>query len=270
TRPIYGPAYAHERRLDRATTTRVAGLATNSRYTASEIKRIYGRDATVVTMGVPEALLDRPVPARSGKFILSVGALVATKGHELVLRTAAAAAGHEEVVIVAPRPDRHEEARLQALAGRLRVTLSVRTGISDAELADLYATAHATLYLARREPLGLVSLEAQACGCPVLVADEGGLPETVVDGTTGWRIPRTPDAAAAKLALLDDVATRTGMSAAAREHARRFTWQASGAQIQRLLAELKPRMPEHHRTPRPTTRPTAASRCCTGPTRAGR
>jgi glycosyltransferase involved in cell wall biosynthesis len=157
----------------------------------------------------------------------------------VVLRAAALTAARLPVQIIAPRADRHEEARLRALAEELGVNVEIRVGISDGELADLYASAVATLYLASLEPFGLVALEAQACGCPVIVAAEGGLPETIVDGVTGWKAPRDPATVAAMVDRLDDRRLRERISTAAREHARRYTWEQSAAQVEGLLEGLR-------------------------------
>lgn len=237
TNAPYAPMYARQRQVDRTAAGRAWSLATNSNYTASEIGRVYGRSATVVRMGVADTLLEAASedPCTSGRFLLSVGALIPTKGHDLALRAAANSRGRLPVRVVAPRPDSSEEQRLHALARSLGVKLSVEVGISDGELASRYRTAFATLYLAEREPLGLVSLEAQACGCPVIVAAEGGLPETIVDGVTGWQVPRDPTAAAVSIDRLEEPEVRQRASEAARGHAQGWTWRASAAHIQTLL-----------------------------------
>jgi glycosyltransferase involved in cell wall biosynthesis len=237
TYALYAPLYARERRDDRDTAARAWSLATNSNYTASQIGRVYGRSATVVKMGVANTLIEAASATRRtrGDFLLSVGALVATKGHDLALRAAANSRSRLPLRVIAPRPDPPEEQRLRALARRLGVELSIEVGISDRELASRYTTAFATLYLAEREPLGLVSLEAQACGCPVIVAAEGGLPETIVDGVTGWQVPRDPSAAASAVDRLQEHEVWQRASEAAQAHAREWTWQASAAEIQALL-----------------------------------
>jgi glycosyltransferase involved in cell wall biosynthesis len=236
TKPLYAAIYARGRRLDRANTRRAARIAANSRYAASEIERVYGRSAEVVTMGVPDSL--RVPPAADAGFLLSVGALLPTKGHDLVIQVAAAALERPPVVVVAPRPAYDEEHRLEGLAESAGVDLSIRVGIRDLDLGKLYASAHATLYLAQREPLGLVSLEAQACGSPVIVAAEGGLPETIVEGVTGWQAPRDPQMVAAIVDRLSDRQLRERISREARRHGRGRSWEASAAQIERLLVEL--------------------------------
>ncbi|MDQ6691907.1 MAG: glycosyltransferase, partial [Candidatus Dormibacteraeota bacterium] len=69
-------------------------------------------------------------------------------------------------------------------------------GVSDEDLRDLYASARA-LILPGEEDFGLVPLEAQAAGTPVIAFDGGGARETVVDGMTGIRFrPQTVEALA--------------------------------------------------------------------------
>ena len=127
---------------------------------------------------------------------------------------------------------------MHAIARELGIDLSVKVGVPDLELRDLYREAVATMYLAVAEPLGLVSLEAQACGCPVIVSNEGGLPETLRQGITGWSVPRSPDAAAATLTELEDPGLRARMSEAAAAHGSSFGWDASVRELERLLEAM--------------------------------
>jgi len=140
---------------------------------------------------------------------------------------------------VAPRLHSAEAGRLQALARELGVALEIRVAITDHELARAYAAAQATLYMARAEPLGLVSLEAQAAGSPVIVAAEGGLPETIVPGRTGWAVTRDAAAAAAALDALEQPGVRAAMSQAARAHAGQATWARSARAVEDLLEQLR-------------------------------
>ncbi len=237
TRSLYGPLYAAERRLDRWATLRATRIATNSHHTAEQIRLTYGRPAEVLPMGVPvgfTASFERP------RHLLSVGSLTPDKSHDLVLRAAAAARSRWPVLIVAPRPDPTAEQALAALARSLAIPLTIRTAISDAELVHAYQAAQATLYLARAEPFGLASLEAQACGSPVIVAAEGGLPETIIPGATGWAVPRSPSAAAARLDELDGEDVRVRMTRAAAAHGAGASWQLATGALQRALHAVCP------------------------------
>jgi glycosyltransferase involved in cell wall biosynthesis len=238
TAPLYAALYRRLRHLDRSATIGATQLVTNSRYSAAEIHRVYGRSAEVIRLGVEESLLANSTENVDTGFLLSVGALIQGKGHDLAIRTAALAREKRDVVVVSPRPNPAEERRLFDVAAEVGVALTIRVGIDDEELGGLFRTAHATLYLARREPLGLVSLEAQACGSPVIVAAEGGLPETIVDGVTGWQSAREPRDAAEFLDRLDDSEVREAMSRQARLHGRRWSWRQSALEIETLLRKL--------------------------------
>jgi glycosyltransferase involved in cell wall biosynthesis len=240
TRSIYAALYAWQRQLDVDGVQSAATLITNSNFTARAIAEAYGRTATAIRMGVP----DRFRPAETAwtpTHVLCVGSLIAGKGHDLAIRAVAESGVSRSVVVVAPRADAVEQERLQRLAGANGVHLVVKVGVSDDELLELYRGALCTVYLAASEPLGLVALEAQACGCPVIVSSEGGLPETVIDGETGWVVQRDSRAAAAKLALLGDPEVRSKLRAAAAEHGDRFSWAKSSRDLEATMARVAPR-----------------------------
>lgn len=237
TRPMYGLLYAAERRLDSGAATGATSLVTNSLYTAAQIRAAYGREARIVRCGVPDRILAAagPLPPRH---LLSVGQLIARKGHDLVIAAAARARRRWPVLVISSREDLGERRRLQALAAAASVSLEIRVAASDDELVEAYRTAFATMYLSVREPFGLASLEAQAVGCPVIVSDQGGLPETLLPGRTGWVVPRSAAAAAERVDALEDAGERERLGEAARVWAADWTWRRSGATISGLLAEL--------------------------------
>jgi alpha-maltose-1-phosphate synthase len=123
------------------------------------------------------------------------------------------------------------------------------------ELTALLTAADVFVCPSVYEPLGIVNLEAMACGTAVVGTATGGIPEVVVDGETGWLVPidqvqdgtgtpTDPDRFVADLgralgaAVADrDVARRFG--AAGRERARAvFDWDAIAAQTVEVYASL--------------------------------
>ena len=122
-----------------------------------------------------------------------------------------------------------ERRRLERLAAEAGIADRVRFlgAIAHHRLARYYALADVCVVPSRVETFGLVALEAQAQGTPVVASRAGGLPEVVADGETGRLVdghePR--DYCAAISAILHDGAGREWMGEAARRRAASFSWE---------------------------------------------
>jgi D-inositol-3-phosphate glycosyltransferase len=127
-----------------------------------------------------------------------------------------------------------EPTALVDLARHLGVVDVVRfvPPVSQQELARWYAAATLVCVPSYNESFGLVAVEAQACGTPVVAAAVGGLTTAVDDRVTGLLVdghePRDWADAIARLAA--DRGLRARMSAAAVRHAHRFGWQSTAEQ----------------------------------------
>ena len=95
------------------------------------------------------------------------------------------------------------------------------------ELAPLYRAADVVVVPSHSESFGLVALEAQACGTPVVASDIGGLRAAVNGGGRLVRSRDPRDFAAALLPYLVDARVRAKAADAARRHAARFSWTAT-------------------------------------------
>ncbi|MFP7364771.1 D-inositol-3-phosphate glycosyltransferase [Corynebacterium callunae] len=108
-----------------------------------------------------------------------------------------------------------------------------------AELVSVYRAADIVAVPSFNESFGLVAMEAQASGTPVIAARVGGLPIAVAEGETGLLVDgHDPALWADTLAtLLDDDETRIRMGEDAVEHAQAFSWSATATQLSSLYNE---------------------------------
>ena len=129
---------------------------------------------------------------------------------------------------------------LQKLAARLGVcdVVLFRPPVGQDRLADWYRAASVLVMPSHSESFGLVAVEAQACGTPVIAAEVGGLPVAVRDGVSGALVPgHDPvDYAEALSGFADDPARSTRMGEAAARHARSFGWDAAAASTANVYA----------------------------------
>lgn len=168
----------------------------------------YGADPdriAVVTPGVDLARF-RPLPKRqaqrrigveASRVLLFVGRLERLKGVEVALRAFAMAADrrHPDVRFLVLGEDSQdagesESARLRGIAEELGIASRVefRGSVGHAQLPHYYAAAEACVMPSYSESFGLVGLEAQACGCPVIASDVAGLASVVRDEVTGYLV----------------------------------------------------------------------------------
>lgn len=109
--------------------------------------------------------------------------------------------------------------------------------IDDAALRDIYAGARGFIYPSDYEGFGLPILEAQACGCPAVVANRSSFPE--VGGDAALYAPeQIPESYAALLASLGDDECRAAIVAAGLENAARFSWEQTTAATLALYRRL--------------------------------
>jgi glycosyltransferase involved in cell wall biosynthesis len=168
----------------------------------------------------------RPAPAAAERFALVVSALVPYKRIDLAV--AACRLAGVPLVVAGDGPERPA---LQRLAGT-DVTFLGR--VSDEEVRTLYQRAAVTL-LPGEEDFGIVPVEAQACGTPVVALNRGGAVETVVSGRTGILVDE-PSAPAFAEAITR--AAQTSFDPAAiRAHAERFGRDRFVREISTLIEE---------------------------------
>jgi glycosyltransferase involved in cell wall biosynthesis len=230
------------RRRERRLVQRAHALVANSLYSAEVFHRLFERSSVVAYPGVDGEIFRYARPEHP-KGVLSVGSLDVIKGHDFVIECVSRVPREQRphLTIICPQGTHstREALYLEGMARDRGVTLEIVCGISDEELAARYANAIALLFAARLEPFGLVCVEAMACGCPVLTVEEGGPRETVVDGVTGFVLPRDPDRFAQKLLqLIQDLELGRRLGANGARRAReQFSWKQHASDTAVAIAQ---------------------------------
>jgi len=228
-------------------------LIANTPEEARQLTELYGADPARVQIVNPGADLGvfRPGDKCSARrrlgiapdatVLLFVGRVQPLKGPDIALRAAARLVEADpdlrrtlRIVLVGGPSGRQERAdpdRMRELAALLGISDIVRfePPCPQPELADWYRAATMVLTPSHSESFGLVALEAQACGTPVVAARVGGLRTVVSDGHSGVLVDGHDPAAWAQVIgrLIEAPGQLELLSAGAREHASAFGWSAT-------------------------------------------
>jgi len=231
-------------------------LVANTAAEARQLTDLYGADPARVEVVNPGADLSVFRPGGSlgsaaarralgiapdAVVLLFVGRVQPLKGPDVLLKAAARLLQAEpglrrvlQVVIVGGPSGRQQRAdpdRMRELAAQLGIGDLVRfePPCPQEELACWYRAATVMLAPSHSESFGLVALEAQACGTPVVAASVGGLRTVVRDGESGVLVDgHDPGEWAAVLGQLVQAPARlAALSAGARRHASAFGWSAT-------------------------------------------
>ena len=196
-------------------------------------------------------VLDRYGIDKSRPYVIFVGRITRQKGLPVLLWAASALIPDAQLVLLAGQADTPEQ-----LTEVTELVEGLRTGRNDRARSGviwipemlpkrevIQLLTHATVFACPSvyEPLGIVNLEAMACGTAVVGSRTGGIPEVVAEGETGLLVPPgEPEALAVALnALLRDPDRAEAMGQAGRKRAvAEFGWPAIAAQTAELYAEL--------------------------------
>jgi D-inositol-3-phosphate glycosyltransferase len=219
-----------------------------------------GVDLDVFRPGDPRAARRRLGLSDDAVLLLFVGRIQPLKAPDILLRAAARLVAAEPdlrerlVVAVVGGPSGTglaEPEHLQKLAGSLGIADLTRFDrpVPQPTLADYYRAAAVTVIPSYTESFGLVAVESQACGTPVVAAGVGGLCTAVADGRSGLLIAGhdPADYAAAVRRILRDTGLHGALSRGAVDHASRFGWDVTAARVLDVYAEA---IDEHSSVPR--------------------
>ena len=222
-----------------------AEVLTVSAFSGQELRRggvVGARGSRVLHNGADHILEIAADPAVLGRlslaprgYALMFGSPKAYKNNAVVFDAFAnGAAGALRLVIVGPPRAALEAAGLTPPADAV-----FAGGCDDAALRALYENAEALLFPSRTEGFGLPPVEAMLCGCPVIAAPCGAVPEICGDAAR-YADPDDPAAWRAALGALQ-AAPRAGVVATGKARAARYTWANAGQGLFDLLCDLAKR-----------------------------
>jgi glycosyltransferase involved in cell wall biosynthesis len=200
------------RRWDRDSAARVSTFMANSAFVASRIERAYGRRSTVVHPPVDTTFFTPGADAARGTQFVTASRLVSYKRVHAIVE-AFRNLPDQQLVVIGDGPDRE---RVLAAAGP-NVTWLGR--VSDDALRNALQRARAFVFAAE-EDFGILPVEAQACGTPVIALGRGGARETVtLESGMFFEDPSPASIAAAIRTFLE---APPPSSAVCRQNAERF------------------------------------------------
>lgn len=234
-------------------------VVANSGYTAGLVRAVAPRARVAVVPLAVDHVRFQPGSRQAARVRFGVGdvKVVSTvarihpyKGHDIVIRALAALPSHErEQVCYLVAGNGPGVAALQRLARRLGVESQVRWlgYVAEDDLPDLYRASDLFVLCTREERkhqnvegFGLVFLEAQACGTPVVGTMAGGIPDAIEDGVGGWMIE--PDDVSALTSYMRHLVVDVGHFEEAGRDARArvlrgYTWNHYVERLSQALRE---------------------------------
>ena len=255
-RPEPALRIAVEAEISRAADLLVASTADERQ----ELIDSYGADASRVAVVAPGVDLStfrpidrlearRKIDAGTAPLILFVGRLERLKGVDIAIRAVAELRrrGHAGVRLLvlgedSREGDESEKERLKSIADAegVRDAVDFVGSVAHHELPYFYSAADACVMPSYSESFGLVGLEAQACGCPVVGSGVSGIRSVVRDGVTGFIVEGSdPRDYADRIGrLIDDPELARELGLRGQLLAQRFTWTRTADRLAELFATL--------------------------------
>lgn len=162
---------------DLSTVNRVDYFIANSRYTAGRIRKIYGRDAKVIYPPVEVSKFELCTDKED--FYLVASRMVPYKMIPMVVQ-AFGKMPEKKLVVIGDGPDLEKVKEIAKNKKNIEVL-----GYQPFEVLKSYMQRAKGFIFAAEEDFGIIPVEAQACGTPVIGFGKGGLLETVVENETG-------------------------------------------------------------------------------------
>lgn len=209
------------RHLDRHNVSKIDFVVCASRFIQEKFYLTYGKKGEVVYGGVDTSFFYSDNKKERGIDILFIGSKDFLDGYPLF----------EKIL------------KKITVKVNVRTILSENEWLTDVQLREIYRESKLLIATSYNEPLGLLPLEAMACGAIVLAVNEAGYRESVLDGKTGYLIDRDEKKIAEKIdRLLKNQRLIKKMSNNAKEDmVKNWVWKKRGRELEKILiSKIKP------------------------------
>lgn len=167
--------FLHKIRIwDYSTVNRVDYFIANSKYIAKRINKVYRKDATVIYPPVDTNKFH--LTEKKEEFYLTASRMVPYKKIDLIVETFSKIG--KKLVVIGSGPE------MKKIKEKSSKNIEI-LGFQEDEILIKYMQEAKAFVFAAEEDFGIIPVEAQACGTPVICLNKGGTAETVIDGVTG-------------------------------------------------------------------------------------
>ena len=228
-------------------------IIADSEATKTDLMRFYGVPASKIHVIYPgcepglsqvtDAGVLAAVQARYGitpPYLLYLGTLQPRKNLGRLIQAYAQLPDHSHQLVLAGKAGWLTQpilTQIAALPADIAARILLPGYVPDADKAALISGATALLYPSLYEGFGFPVLEGQACGVPVLCAQNSSMPEVAGAGALLVRAERVEEISGGIMRLLRDAGLRQQLAAAGRANVARFTWEGAATQVLAALRE---------------------------------
>ncbi|MDD3002967.1 MAG: glycosyltransferase [Candidatus Shapirobacteria bacterium] len=167
--------------IDQKNCKSAQNIISNSIFTANNLKKIYGKDSTVIYPGL-RPIEPKKITIKNNKNILSVGLLSKIKGYDFSIKQLKNI--ENNITILGRESD--ESQKIFDLAKQNNIHLNKIQTENDSKKDNLYKNFSIYLANSNNEPFGITTLEATNNNCFALGKNEGGTPEIIQNGINGY------------------------------------------------------------------------------------
>ena len=213
-------------------------IFSNSEFSRGNIHQVYGRDSVIIYPGIDSKKFHSVDFTAKENYILTVARLTKFKNIDLLIRALSKLKNKNVKLKIVG--DGEEKENLKLLADELKVAdrVEIFSGLSDSEVANLFAKAKIFVLCSKEEPFGMVPVEAMASGTMAIADNSGGPKEIIDDNINGLLINDMDDQKLAKEidCLFSNEKEIEKLSSKARAKAvETFAWELSAKKLMESL-----------------------------------